>query len=89
MEEFKNIQLPNKAFAIIQDEPALQKTGLIIDIKTKEPDTGVVVLAGPDLQDKLDARVKVRLSHGEKLTIRGVEVLYFRDYESSIYFAYE
>lgn len=86
MEEFKNIQLPEKAFAIIQDEPVTQKTGLILDMKPKEVDTGIVVLAGPDLQDKVGVKVRVRLTHGEKMPIRGHEVVYFRDFESSIYY---
>lgn len=84
-EEFRNIQLPEKAFAVILDKVEI-KSSLILDDEVTTTDFGTVVLAGPDLQDKLEQKVRVRVNFGEEMFIRGIKVLYFRDFESSIYY---
>lgn len=80
--------LPKGAFTVVPDKKEEKtKGGLILGIEDqKEPDTGVIGFTAPELKELKGSRVRFRKGFGEELDIDGVTHLYFRDYNSSIYY---
>lgn len=79
--------LPKGAFIVKRDEPK-ESESLIINLGPAEkPNKGTIILAGPDLQQYIYSTVVFRENYFELIDI-GEEkgLLYFRDFNSSIYF---
>lgn len=56
----------------------------------KIPDTGTIIHVGPGLDSNLlGTRVRFRESFKEEIDIEGEMLLFFRDYESSLYYVIE
>lgn len=90
------IELPKGAFIVLQDdyieEEQEAKASLIItqeDIKkTKsKPNTGEIIFTSPELTKYQLCKVVFRENFGEtKIKIKGQEYLYFRDWDSQIFY---
>lgn len=90
------ITLPKDAFMVLQDEAPQQtefKSSLIlsmaeIDKKPEKPNTGIIVFTGDNVTKYQLYKVKFRANYAdpEEMEIGGKSYLYFRDFESSIYY---
>lgn len=85
------IILPEGTFTVIPDEKQEKtKAGIILDTDTVVlPDTGVVAFTSEDLKKYQGTKVRFRIPFAEMLEIEGVKHLYFRDFNSSIYYIIE
>jgi hypothetical protein len=89
--------LPEGAFTVAQDEAVVVEKkvgGIILDIeehntKPKKPNTGVIFFTAPELKKYQGCKVVFRENFGEDITIGAAEYLYFRDFNSSIYYVIE
>lgn len=88
------IVLPKGAFTVIQDEAVIvkdDKPKIILSIEEvneapKKPNTGIIVYTSEELNKYQGCKVVFRENFCEEVNINGVEMLYFRDFESSIYY---
>ena len=80
--------LPEGAFIVLADKAQeTTASGLILTADVQEePDTGVVCFVSPDLEEHISKKVRFRKNFGEELEIEGIKYLYFRDFNSSIYY---
>lgn len=89
--------LPPGAFMLLQDEPEqteqTERPSLIlsmqeIDKKPERPNTGTIVFTGEGVHEFQLCKAKVRLNYADPdpIEIDGKEYLYFRDFNSSIYY---
>ena len=89
--------LPPGAFMLLQDEAEIKqeqvRPSLIlsmeeIDKKPEKPNTGTIVFTGEGVHEYQLCKAKVRVSWAdpEPIIIEGQEYLYFRDFNSSIYY---
>lgn len=82
------IVLPKGAFTVIP-EKAEEKTkgGLILtEDLIQEPDVGMIAFTSEELNEYQGMKVRFRKSFSENLNIEGISHLYFRDFNSSIYY---
>lgn len=88
--------LPKGAFMVLQDLAVVKETdsrpSLIlsmeeIDSKPKKPNTGSIVFVGEGVEEYLYHKVRFREQFSEVIEVDGIEYLFFRDYNSSIYYA--
>lgn len=80
--------LPEGAFIVLADK-AEEKTasGLILTPDAQEePDTGIVCFVSKDLEKHKSKKVRFRKNFSEELEIGDIKYLYFRDFNSSIYY---
>lgn len=91
------IVLPLGAFMVLQDEvevveksdrPSLILSMSDMDRKPEKPNTGEIVFTSEELNKYQGCKVKVRLNFADPdpIEIKGVKYLYFRDFNSSIYY---
>lgn len=91
------IKLPPGAFMLLQDEAEKQveqeRPSLIlsmgeIDKKPERPNTGTIVYTGEGVHEFQLCKAKVRLNFADPdpITIDGKNYLYFRDFNSSVYY---
>jgi hypothetical protein len=88
--------LPKDAFMVLQDEAPEQtefKSSLIlsmadIDKKPEKPNTGTIKYAGENAKQYIGGKVTFRANFADPMEIDmyGESLLYFRDFESSIYY---
>lgn len=81
--------LPKGAFTIIKDAPIKQtKAGIFLgDTEAMNKiDTGTISLTSPELSEFQGSKVRFREQFGEPLEIDGIEHVYFRDYDSAIFY---
>lgn len=88
--------LPKDAFMVLQDEAPTQtefKSSLIlsmaeIDKKPDKPNTGIIKYAGENFKQFIGWKVKFRDNYADpaEIDMYGESLLYFRDFESSIYY---
>lgn len=89
--------LPKGAFTVIQDEAPKtveKKTTIImsleeVDAKPQKPNTGTICYTATELNRYQGCKVVFRENFCEEILINGVDHLYFRDFESSIYYVIE
>lgn len=82
------IVLPKGAF-IVKADKVEEKTkgGIILDTSTqKEPNTGEIVFTSEELNKYQTCKVVFRANFAEDVNINGVDLKYFRDFDSSIYY---
>lgn len=88
------IELPKGAFMVIQDDTP-EKTdltkikGLITEEMMKDPkrpNTGEITFTSKELKHYQGLDVCFRESFGEEIEIEGTIFLFFRDFNSSIYY---
>lgn len=79
--------LPKGAFIVKRDEPR-ESGSLIISVgPIEKPNRGTIILTGPDLQSFKHSSVVFRENFYEIIDIDNEkELLYFRDFNSSIYY---
>ena len=77
------IVLPIGAFIVKQDEA---KKSLIERTDSKKPNTGIIVFTSVELNKYQLATVVFRENYGEKIIIDEQEYLFFRDFNSSIFY---
>lgn len=89
------IHLPPHAVIILQDEAPEKmerKPGTLIlspdelDAKPLKPNTGVVKFACAEFEKFLGDKVTFRFQYGDIVNIEGVEYVYLRDFNSSIFY---
>lgn len=85
------IVLPKGTFTVIKDEAKKQtESGIFLgDNDTKDIDTGIIAFTSVELNELQGAKVRFRPHFGEELEIEGIKHLYFRDYDSSIWYRIE
>ena len=84
--------LPPKAFIVlVQDEDIVSKTasGLFLGEKSIKKDTGTIVAISEDKKEFLNMKVKFRENFGEEVELNGNKYLYFRDFDTSIWYVIE
>jgi hypothetical protein len=79
------IVLPKGAFMVLRKEP--ETKSLIIGVEETVLNVGEITFTAPEMVDKQGLQVVFREHFSEKIKIKGVEYLYFRDYDSGIYYA--
>jgi hypothetical protein len=84
--------LPINCFIVVPD-PKKERTegGLILTEKydQNKVDTGVVTYTGENLSNMVGKKIRYRETFGEKIDINSVPHLYFRDFDSSVYYIIE
>jgi len=91
------IILPKEAFMVLQDEAIVKEKTAIsslilsmdeIDKKPEKPNTGTIVFTGDNVTKYQLCKVKFRANYAdtEEMKINGESYLYFRDFESSIFY---
>lgn len=82
------IILPQGCFTVIADAIENKtESGLYLGkSEILVPDTGTVTLASDTLKDKIGLKIRFRPGFAEEIEIDKVKHLYFRDFESSIYY---
>lgn len=86
------IVLPKGAFVVKRDEAKVveNSSGLILDreeLKPKLPNTGVIIFTSEELNEYQTCKVVFRENFSEKIDIEDhKDLLYFRDFNSSIYY---
>lgn len=91
------IKLPTGAFTVIQDEAVVverKATSIILsmedlDVKPKKPNSGTIAYTSEELNKYQGCKVVFRDNFGEDIVIKGTEMIYFRDFESSIFYVIE
>lgn len=89
--------LPKDAFMVLQDEPVIKEKTAIsslilsmeeIDKKPEKPNTGVIKYAGENFKQFIGWKVKFRENYADpaEIDMYGESLLYFRDFELSIYY---
>jgi len=78
------ITLPTGSFAVKRDQA--KPTKLILGNSVEKPNTGVIVFASPELQQYEGCSVMFRESHAEETKIQEEDLLFFRDFDSSIFY---
>lgn len=88
--------LPEGAFTVIQDaapEKIERKTIIMtlddVDAKPEKPNTGTICYTAKELNKYQGCKVVFRENFCEEIDINGTEHLYFRDFNSSIYYVIE
>ena len=81
------IKLPRDSFAVKRDE--VKQTRLFLGDSADKPNTGIIVLASPGLQHYEGCSVMFRETHAEEIKIQEQDLLFFRDFDSSIYYVVE
>lgn len=82
------IVLPKGAFTVIRSK-AEEKTTTGIYLPTesqKKPNFGTIAFTSEELNEYQGCEVVFRENFGEELEIEGTEHLFFRDFDSSIYY---
>lgn len=85
---------------VLQDEPIIKEKTAVsslilsmdeIDKKPEKPNTGIIVFTGSNVTKYQLHKVKFRANYAdpEEIEISGKSYLYFRDFESSIYYVTE
>jgi len=83
------IILPKGAFIVLQDEAQEKKNKIIVSVnktKPKKPNTGKIIFTSEELNKYQFYRVVFRESFAEEININGKPYLFFRDFNSSIYY---
>lgn len=57
-----------------------------VDAKPMKPNTGVIKFACPEFEKYIGDKVTFRFSYGDIINIEGVEYVYLRDFNSSIFY---
>lgn len=85
------IVLPKGAFTVLADKPiAVTDGGIILDEQSQEPvNTGKICYTHVDLNKYQGCKVVFRINHAEEIKIKGIDHLYFRDFDSSIFYLIE
>lgn len=90
------IVLPEKAFIVKRDEAQVVEpkttSGIIMsqeDLKPKLPNTGTIVFTSKELNKYQLCKVVFRENFSEEIEIDGQTLLYFRDFNSSIFYVIE
>ena len=88
------IILPTGAFTVLQDEAQeVPPQKIIINLEEvhnpKKPNTGIITYTAPELNKYQGCRVVFRENFSENIKIGETPLLYFRDFESSIYYVIE
>ena len=89
--------LPKDAFMVLQDAVVVKEKTAIpsiiismeeIDKKPEKPNTGVIVFTGENVTKYQLCKVKFRANYAdpEEIEVDGKSYLYFRDFESSIFY---
>jgi hypothetical protein len=83
-----NIKLPKGAFIVKQDDIQEDNLSIILSIKEtkKKPNTGTIVFVSEELKNVLNRKVVFRENFSEPINIGDEELLFFRDFNSSIYY---
>lgn len=79
-----NIILPKGAFIVQRQE--VEKKSAIIGIEEKKLNVGTIILTHEDLRVYEGLKVVFRESFSEEIEINGNKFLFFRDFDSSIYY---
>jgi hypothetical protein len=91
------IRLPKGAFMLLQDEAEIKEKTAIsslilsmdeIDKKPEKPNTGKIIFTSQELNEFHGCKAVVRLNYADPdpIVIDGISYLFFRDFESSIYY---
>lgn len=85
--------LPPNAFMVLQDDPIPEEeTESLIYLlkdpakKDEKPNTGRIIFTAPELEQYQLEKVVFRINFADQIMIDGKEFLYFRDFNSSIYY---
>ena len=78
------IILPKGAFIVERKE--VEKKSVIIGVEEKKLNVGTIVFTHEDLNIYQGCEVVFRESFGEEIEMLGHKLLYFRDFDLSIYY---
>lgn len=78
------IKLPKGAFTVVREEP--EKKSSIIGVEVEKINRGTIMFTSEELNQYQGWVCVFREAFAETIKINGIEVLYFRDFDSSIYY---
>lgn len=81
------IILPKNSIIIERDVPAVNKTGLIVEMNPPKPNTGVIIYTCKELKDLILNKITFRENFIEEVNVEGRMMVFMRDFDQSTYYA--